>query len=82
MHIYLQHTAAGLPAPRFVRLSLFQDLLGTWELTRETGQLGGRSQLRREQFGDRASALAALEKSREQYTRRGFTPAASPPPAG
>ncbi|MCM2335637.1 MAG: hypothetical protein NDI66_02505 [Pseudomonas sp.] len=48
------------------------DLLGGWTLVRETGQIGGRSSLRREQFLDQAAALAALEHARDQQLKRGF----------
>lgn len=74
MHIQLQQSGTGLPAPRFVRLMLEQDLFGAWELIRESGQLGGRSQIRREQFSDRASAIEAFEKTRAQHLKRGFVP--------
>ncbi|ALN61635.1 hypothetical protein GLA29479_751 [Lysobacter antibioticus] len=48
------------------------DLLGGWTLLRETGQIGGRSTVRREQFMDHDSALAALEQARDQQLKRGF----------
>jgi len=48
------------------------DLLGGWTLVRETGQIGGRSTVRREQFMDQPSALAALEQARDQQLKRGF----------
>jgi predicted DNA-binding WGR domain protein len=41
-------------------------------LLRETGQPGGRSQLKREQFLDRDQALAAFEKARDQQVKKGF----------
>ena len=47
------------------------DLLGGWTLVRETGQIGGRSTVRREQFMDHDSALAALEQARDQQLKRG-----------
>jgi predicted DNA-binding WGR domain protein len=59
-------------APRFVQLQLEADLLGGWILTRESGQVGGRSQLRREQYLDQASATAALERARDQTLKKGF----------
>lgn len=72
MRLLLQQRPDGPEAPRFVQLMLEADLLGGWTLVRETGQIGGRSQLRREQFLDQASALAALEKARDQQLKRGF----------
>ena len=57
MRLLLQQRAEGREAPRFVQLTLQPDLLGGWTLLRESGQTGGRSTLRREQFLDPASAL-------------------------
>lgn len=72
MRLLLQQRAEGREAPRFVQLTLQPDLLGGWTLLRETGQTGGRSTLRREQFLGQASALSALEQARDQQLRRGF----------
>jgi predicted DNA-binding WGR domain protein len=74
MYLFLQQSAPGPVPPRYVRLSVGRDLLGSWELLRETGQIGGRSQVRREIFGDCDEALAAFEAYRAQYTRRGYAP--------
>ena len=59
MRLLLQQRPDGREPPRFVQLMLEPDLLGGWALVRETGQIGGRSTLRREQYLDQASALAA-----------------------
>lgn len=72
MRLLLQQRPDGREAPRFVQLMLQPDLLGGWTLVRESGQIGGRSQLKREQFLDQASAIAALEQARDQQMRRGF----------
>ena len=72
MRLLLQQRPEGREAPRFVQLMLQPDLLGGWTLVRESGQIGGRSTLRREQFLDHASALAALEQARDQQLKRGF----------
>ncbi|TWI00356.1 WGR domain-containing protein [Luteimonas cucumeris] len=72
MRLLLQQRPDGREAPRFVQLMLEADLLGGWALVRESGQIGGRSQLKREQFLDHASALAALEHARDQQLKRGF----------
>ena len=72
MRLLLQQRAEGREAPRFVQLTLQPDLLGGWTLLRETGQTGGRSTLRREQFLDQASALKALEHARDLQLKRGF----------
>ena len=72
MRLLLQQRPDGHEAPRFVQLQLQPDLLGGWTLLRETGQIGGRSTLKRELFNDQASALAALEAARDAQLRRGF----------
>lgn len=72
MRLYMQQPAAGLPAPRFIRLVLEQDLLGGWELIREAGHIGGKTQLKRELFTDRAQAIEAFEKLRTVHAKRGF----------
>ena len=72
MRLLLQQRPDGREAPRFVQLMLEADLLGGWTLVRETGQIGGRSQLRREQYLDQATAMAAFEHARDQQLKRGF----------
>jgi len=72
MRLLLQQRPDGHEAPRFVQLMLEPDLLGGWNLVRETGQIGGRSQLKREQYLDQAAAVAALEKARDLQLKRGF----------
>src|SRR5690606_6959707 len=72
MRLLLQQRPDGPEAPRFVQLMLQGDLLGGWSLVRDSGQIGGRSQLRREQFPDHDSALAALEAARDAQLKRGF----------
>ena len=68
-----QATVAELRGRRFSAFLMLQpDLLGGWTLVRESGQIGGRSQLRRDQFMDQDSALAALEKARDQHIKRGY----------
>ena len=62
MHVYLQHPDAGAQAPRFLRLSLQPDLFGGWELLRESGRVGSRSQLRRELFLHADEARHAFER--------------------
>jgi hypothetical protein len=51
---------------------LERDLLGGWTLVRETGQAGGRSSVRREQFLEQAEALAAFEHARDLQLKKGF----------
>jgi predicted DNA-binding WGR domain protein len=72
MRLLLQQRPEGREPPRFVQLMLQPDLLGGWALVRETGQIGGRSTVRREQFFDQTSAVKALELARDQQLKRGF----------
>ena len=72
MRLLLQQRPEGREAPRFVQLMLQADLLGGWTLVRETGQIGGKSTVRREQFLDQQAAVAALESARDQQLKRGF----------
>ena len=46
--------------------------IGGWELVRESGQIGGRKQLKRDQFMQQSEAVAAFEKTRDSQLRRGF----------
>lgn len=72
MRIFLQQRPDTGEAPRYVQLTLQPDLFGGWELLRETGQIGGRAQLRREQYLLQDEANAAFEKSRDSHVKRGF----------
>ena len=72
MRLLLQQRPGGPESPRFVQLMLERDLLGGWTLVRETGQVGGRSSVRREQFLEQGDALAALEHARDLQLKKGF----------
>jgi predicted DNA-binding WGR domain protein len=72
MRMLLQHPPTAAEAPRFVQLALEQDLLGGWLLVRETGHIGQRSTVKREQYLQRDEAMAAFEKARDQNVKRGF----------
>lgn len=72
MRLYLQTPPASSDPPRYVQISLEQDLLGGWTLYRESGVQGGKATLRREQFLQREAAIAALEKARDAQLKRGF----------
>ena len=72
MRIFLQQPPATGEPIRYLQLTLQPDLFGGWELLRETGQLGGRSQLKREQYLLQDEATAAFEKAREGHVKRGL----------
>lgn len=72
MRLLLQHPPTAAEAPRFVQLSLQEDLLGGWLLVRETGHIGQRSTVKREQYLQRDEAMTAFEKARDTNVRRGF----------
>lgn len=72
MRLLLQQRPDGREAPRFVQLMLERDLLGGWTLVRESGQVGSRSTVRREQFLEQGQALAAFEHARDLQLKKGF----------
>ena len=72
MRLLLQQRPLAGEAAKYVQLTLQQDLLGGWTLLREMGQIGGKSQLRREQYLERAAALTAFEAARDAQVRKGF----------
>ncbi|KAF1711260.1 hypothetical protein CSC70_04915 [Pseudoxanthomonas kalamensis DSM 18571] len=72
MRVFLQQRPSAGEAPRYVQLTLQPDLFGGWELLRESGQLGGRAQLRREQYLLQDEATNAFEKARDSCLKRGF----------
>lgn len=72
MRLYLQTPPGTADAPRYVQITLEQDLLGGWMLYRESGTEGGRATLRREQYLERDEATAAFEKARDTQIKRGY----------
>ena len=72
MRLLLQQKPSAGEAPKYVQLMLQQDLLGGWTLLRETGQIGGRATLKREQYLLQDEANAAFEKARDSHLKRGF----------
>jgi len=72
MRVFLQQRPATGEAPRYVQLTLQPDLFGGWVLLRESGQIGGRSQLKREQYLLQDEATSAFEKARDSHLKRGF----------
>ncbi|MBB6184096.1 putative DNA-binding WGR domain protein [Oleiagrimonas soli] len=72
MRIYMQTNAEAGETPRYVQLTLEQDLLGGWILLRESGRQGGRATLRREVFLEDKDAIAAFEKTRDSQIKRGY----------
>jgi len=72
MRLYLQTVPGTADAPRYVQITLEQDLLGGWTLYRESGTQGGRATLKREQFLERDEAIVAFEKARDAQVKRGF----------
>jgi predicted DNA-binding WGR domain protein len=72
MRLFLQQRPAAGESPRYVQLTLQPDLFGGWELLRESGQIGGRAQLKREQYLLQDEATAAFEKARDSHVKRGF----------
>ncbi len=72
MRVFLQERPLAGESPRYLQLTLQPDLFGGWEPLRETGQLGGRAQLKREQYLLQQEATDAFEKARDTHLKRGF----------
>ena len=72
MRLLLQQRPLAGEPPKYVQLVLQQDLLGGWQLLRESGQTGGKATLRKEQFLDQKQAIDAFEKARDAQLKRGF----------
>lgn len=72
MRIFLQQVPEPGDAAKYVQLTLQQDLFGGWELLRESGQIGGKPSLKREQFLQQHDATHAFEKLRDSHLKRGF----------
>jgi predicted DNA-binding WGR domain protein len=72
MRLYLQQRPVAGEAPKYVQLTLEQDLFGGWFLVREAGNTGARATVKREQFLAREQAFAAFEAARDAQVKRGF----------
>jgi len=72
MRVFLQQIPVGAEPVHYLQLTLQPDLFGGWELLQESGQIGGRSRLRRQQFDDEDQARAAFDKARDSELRRGY----------
>ena len=73
MRIFMQALPTADEAPKYLQLVLQQDLLGGWTLTKESGQQGGKIQVKRELYLDLAAAQAALTSARDQQLKKGFS---------
>lgn len=73
MRIYMQTLPeAATEAPRYVQITLEQDLFGGWTLYRESGVQGGKSTLKREVHVAHVTALVAFAKARDAQLKKGF----------
>ena len=72
MRLYLQQRPAAGESPKYVQLTLDQDLFGGWLLVRESGTTGTRPTVKREQYLAREPAIAAFEAARDAQVKRGF----------
>ncbi|MES9903704.1 MAG: WGR domain-containing protein [Sedimenticola sp.] len=72
MRIYLQTQPSPEQPLRFYQLQLQQDLLGGWNLIRESGIQGMRGSVSKEYFSDREEAEQMLMKRRDGQLRRGY----------
>ena len=78
MRVYLRQPPIGTTPTRYVRLTLAPDLFGGWELVRESGEIGGRIQLRREQYLLQDEAQRAFDKARDSQLKRGYEITSAP----
>ncbi|MDG2525464.1 WGR domain-containing protein [Stenotrophomonas sp. HITSZ_GD] len=78
MRVYLRQPLIGATPTRYVRLTLTPDLFGGWELVRESGEIGGRIQLRREQYLLQEEAQRAFDKARDSQLKRGYEITSAP----
>ena len=72
MRIYLQNRPGPAEAPKYLQLVLQQDLLGGWNLIKESGVQGGKIAVKREFYLDLAAAEEALEVIRDAHIKKGF----------
>jgi hypothetical protein len=72
MRLLLQQRPLPGENPKYVQLSLQQDMLGGWLLLRESGQTGGKATLKKEQYLAQDDAIAAFERARDAQLKRGF----------
>jgi hypothetical protein len=72
MRLYLQARPGPNEAPKYLQLTLQQDLLGGWNLIKESGLQGGKIAVKREFYLDLSSAQDALTAARDQQVKKGF----------
>lgn len=73
MRIYMQKpTIEDDQLPRFYQLHLVRDLLGGWNLVRESGYVGRGGQLTREHFECLEDAVGILESRRDRQIQQGY----------
>lgn len=59
-------------APKYLQLVLHQDMFGAWTLIKETGQIGGKPTVKRDQYLDFDTAQSAFLAARDQQLKKGF----------
>ncbi|MDZ4262251.1 MAG: WGR domain-containing protein [Pseudomonadota bacterium] len=72
MRVYMQIPALEDKPPRFYHLILQKDLLEGWSLVREWGFQGSGGRVKREHYGNRDAAEAALIAGRDAQVQRGY----------
>ncbi len=72
MRIYMQTPINPEEPLRFYSLQLQQDLLGGWNLIRESGLQGNRGSSKREHFDHREEAENKLMKYRDRQVKKGY----------
>lgn len=72
MRVYMQMPALEDKPPRFYHLFLQKDLLEGWQLVKEWGFQGSGGRVKREHYGNRDAAEAALIAGRDAQVQRGY----------
>ena len=72
MRVYMQMPALEDKPPRFYHLFLQKELLEGWSLVKEWGFQGSGGRVKREHYGSREVAEAALIAGRDAQVQRGY----------
>jgi predicted DNA-binding WGR domain protein len=72
MRVYMQMPALEDKPPRFYHFILQKELLEGWSLVKEWGFQGSSGRVKREHYGSRDAAEAALIAGRDAQVQRGY----------
>jgi hypothetical protein len=72
MRIYMQQQGADQQTLRFCHIHLQEDLIGGWNLIKETGIQGKPGRVVKTHFESHADAIEALSKLKDDHVDKGF----------